>query len=645
MAAEGQARLQALRDSSRRSGDFYEPVLTFGLELELDFAIRRDLYQQWLATEPTIPAPPQTPPGSPAGRNDFRNKQGTTEKSSIRLNSQDYHDDGGEEDVDGSDTPGVERQQATQNHRTEPDGPSSTAPDGSKASQGSFESVLTVSSRDSQDSYSLRQKLLMYFLAYLNRQLPTSRPGPSSLGEVIWGGYPKTARSDAWHLTWDDSVHPSRADLAAELGMTLDEVRKMYRCVGGEVVSQVLKLEEEQTWVPMIEQLHEDLAWSGDHGSFFTQQEHLHVHFAMADGEISLELAQTLCVLYGLFEAQIEKWVGIGNRDSMWCWRLRLGMERLRLQPTADGNNIKSLPDRRYTPSKFADLIYATSSLEQLRTATTGRPGGEAFTPDGKPAIEIGARDWTTVNVSMERGNKPTTFEFRHHHGTSDPEVVKWWVRFCGSMLKHAHLLVQQGVKLQDPTKPAPGKVGFLDLLVKENILDIIRFPPAGKAHFALQSVRNHDARFESQRIVDEMLVQERIVRRNLGQAPCTKMDDEMMNEQWYQDALVEYELPPLRLGSNGKYRTYFRRDKAQTGHAYALIAIGVALGLGLNRIRKLAIACYKSTALASEEASIDQSGQVAYWLFLRSRRTQTKEREVKESKKVEEWLRDCKLM
>jgi hypothetical protein len=39
-------------------------------------------------------------------------------------------------------------------------------------------------------------------------------------------------------------------------------------------------------------------------------------------------------------------------------------------------------------------------------------------------------RDGVTVGICLARENKPTTLEFRHHNGTVDRNIMKWYVTF-----------------------------------------------------------------------------------------------------------------------------------------------------------------------------------------------------------------------
>ena len=59
----------------------------------------------------------------------------------------------------------------------------------------------------------------------------------------------------------------------------------------------------------MLTQLEGDLLWDEEtkHGVWFTNFEHMHVHFGMLDAEWDLDVAKTVMILYGLFEREIEQ--------------------------------------------------------------------------------------------------------------------------------------------------------------------------------------------------------------------------------------------------------------------------------------------------------------------------------------------------
>ncbi|EKD16210.1 uncharacterized protein L3040_009550 [Drepanopeziza brunnea f. sp. 'multigermtubi'] len=608
-------RLQTLGGLAAGIGNGYqqEPALTFGLELELDFAISRPRYRRWLATKPAIATPPASPDIEPYNLNALRRRLGQPAYVKPPTKSKSAGGDG--------EAAGTAEDNNRNNNRQGPPDPSPTFTDSSG---------LTMSTRDSQVSYSLRGQLLHYFLDFLNHRLPESRQtAPSLLGEVIWGDKPKTASSDSWHLTWDESVVPSRQELAQLLGVTFDEVRGLYRCVGAELVSRVMGFDDERDWFPQLVQLQNDLSWDEpEGGAFFASgEEHTQVHFALCNEDISLELAQTLCVLYGIFESQIEKWLAAANRDSKWCWRMRLGMERLRVQLDDTGTQLVTLPLKRYTHGEFADLIYATRSFEELRTATTGWTAGEKYSPDGQPTDNVLARNWTTVNISMRRENKPTTFEFRHHHGTFDPIVIGWWVKFCGYMVRYAYLVVEVGLKLQDHAQRTMEQEPFLDRLAKENVLDVIGFSEAGKAHFAQQAINNYNAAHNDARTIDEMVVRQRCIRRHRGEQPSIKMDEEIMNEQWFKDIWRDKMTAPFPLQGevdpvSGMIKSpdNFHAPVVDFTGTFAWLRIGVELGKAdIDMQQSQLNNSWLSKANTSEdlqhESYKDETGQVANWI------------------------------
>ncbi|PVH80932.1 hypothetical protein DL98DRAFT_587991 [Cadophora sp. DSE1049] len=351
--------------------------------------------------------------------------------------------------------------------------------------------TFSETGRDSHSTHSyksdnLRQNLLHYFLAFLNRDLPDSKSGKLLIGDVPWGGRPNTASANTWTLVHDDSLQPSRRTYGRtfEPEQSYKTMRKYYRCVGAELVSKVYEYDKLDSEVfPALKELHDELQPDYKHGVWFTTEEHLHVHFAFADGEVSLEFAQTLCGLYGLFENQIERFVKNQQRESRWCVRLREGMSRRRMwigEVSKTGSlDLGLKAEGRYTPGGFADAIYATKTLEELRTQISGYSAGEEINGTLlRRLMNIGFRNWVAINVSMSRDDKPTTIEFRHHHGETNPVDIKYWVELCGHMMTFAHLLVKSGIKLQDPKEKAPdGKEFPLPLLgdyVKNDILEII---------------------------------------------------------------------------------------------------------------------------------------------------------------------------
>lgn len=555
------------------------PLLTFGLELELDFAIPKHLYFTWLDTFPTLSySPPSSPltPRSPravwlrqrylADRLRGHRDQAASPGPQGGSHGGDRGDDEDTEMTDvltplpGQDvvkkvlkssrllgdvvsgySPGLPTPRAGNRRRRDDDDDDDDPVDRTKRVRRESNSTM-VSMTNSTDSrsHTLRAKLLMYLLAYLNRQLPGQR-GRSMLGPVSFAT-PKIASSDDWHLTYDDSLFPSRNDFKDVLGpgITYEETRDAYRVVGAELVSKVMDFADEPRWRGVLQEIQNDLvlAQGRPHGVWFTRQEHLHVHVALADEPITLDVAKTLLVLYGLFEGQIERWLKLQQRDSEWCVRLRLGMETLRTRivqtgPLA-GVEVEALPVKRYTPGEFVDRLYGAATFEDLRTEASGREGGEKI-PDGTglPYDHVPIRNWVTVHVSMPRDNKPCTFEFRHHHGTIDQEEIRWWVKFCGAMVRHAYFLVRKGMKLTDARPLVPGRQGYVARYADQDLLEVLNFPADGRAHFRAQAKKYEDVDFDAMREIERQLIETRILRRSNGEETGRVMDNAIMLELW----------------------------------------------------------------------------------------------------------------
>lgn len=129
--------------------------LTFVLEMELDFSVVRHLYFEWLAAVPNIPRHPDD-----------------TDMDDLSSQARDHRVTGREKYNDQI-AWGLQKPLMT-----------------------FIEVTSSKFSTDSQAPANLRQNLLHYLLAFLNRQLPTSKPGKMLIGEVAWGGNQKTDTSD-----------------------------------------------------------------------------------------------------------------------------------------------------------------------------------------------------------------------------------------------------------------------------------------------------------------------------------------------------------------------------------------------------------------------------------------------------------------
>jgi len=244
------------------------------------------------------------------------------------------------------------------------------------------------------------------------------------------------------------------------LGEDIPSVKKLYRYVGAELVSARLNWHEGEKWEPMFNQLEEDLLWdpNNGHGVWFSNQEHMHVHFGMPDAEWELDVAKTVMILYGLFEAEIEQWFRVDLRESTYCQSLRLGMEQDRLG-RAEGGSPTMIMGARYTPREFAERIWAAPGWEELKTETSGRSAGEGlnFMDEDDDDIDyaslarFASRGWTMVGISAARANKPLTLEFRQHQGTIDALVISMWLKLLGRLIRYAHFICHEmGTELWD---------------------------------------------------------------------------------------------------------------------------------------------------------------------------------------------------
>ncbi|KAF8847256.1 hypothetical protein BDZ45DRAFT_755081 [Acephala macrosclerotiorum] len=491
------------------------PDLTFGLEMEMSFAVRKRIYNEWLA---------QAQKGIDYATDDESDLRPLARAQQIRRRAR-----AAEEAV------AIERE---------------LYGEGAVPDNNTSRSSETISTGSTDSGGRLR--ILGYLRAYLNHKTGDTVDRASLLGEIPFDD-PKQASSLVWHLTKDDSVMPQRKHLLGPLKIEDEAAQKEYRVVGAELVSSVLDFDKISSWYPKLQQLEEDLTFDprGDKGAWFMDvravQTHLHVHFGIKDEEISVDVAKNVCVLYGLFENEIESWLPISQRDNEWCGRLRRGMERERLGYLGNRDDVALYPGKRYTPSGYADLIYGCRNLEELKTITSGfstgewiggpdqddtGPGGPSRTivmkngPDG-----ILERNWIAVNLSLKRTNKPFTIEFRQHHGLMDPESIAWWVRFVGKLIRFAHYLAKKGIKIQHTG--APEEDSFVDELPKRSILELLGFPEEGIAHFHRMRAIHFNEEHHLEIIREDEFVRRRIVRRKLGEETGEKMDNDIRREDF----------------------------------------------------------------------------------------------------------------
>jgi hypothetical protein len=337
---------------------------------------------------------------------------------------------------------------------------------------------------------------------------------------------------------WERKMKARKTEIAA----LEHEIEDRFDRVAAELVSAILEFDNVENWSGMLRQVESDLAWDGEKGAWVGDETHLQAHFAFANQEMDLQTVKNLCVIYGLWEGEIERWHPMGirsdirdrDRMSQYCTSLRRGMEGWMF-------------NLRYTPQEFTSRVYSQSSLLGLKQELYGNGLLVEGLEDGEPGEEIkqvGAREgdmpgwnWKQVNISFPRGRKKATLEFRQHIGTLQEEEVRWWVLFSGHLLRYAHLLAQMGFELRDEEGE---EFSFLDEVTKRGLLDIIGFPEEGKRFFKGMERRYLDAAWERKRDLERKLIAGRVERVKNGEKTGDEMDREIMAEEWYVDALIK---------------------------------------------------------------------------------------------------------
>ncbi|CZR53676.1 uncharacterized protein PAC_03556 [Phialocephala subalpina] len=493
------------------------PELTFGLEIELNLAVRKWMYKAWIKN--AIPSDADNPNDYPANLNAATLQARDEHMSILQRRDQEYRDA-----LAALPTPPLALS------IPEPNIP----PSPTRTSKQSESTQDTHSSEDVLE----RLKLLGYLRAYLSHA--------TRYNEMA--SYKRRQ-----HLTKRDR------DLVPQLLITKLEAHR-YRVLGAELVSAVLNFDDMRSWYAQLQQLNTDLTFdeNRNQGAWFGGETHIHVHFVIKDDTISLDVAKNVCILYGIFETEIESWLPISQRYSNWCKQLRRGMEKERLAYTDDKKDIQLLPGLRYTPSLFADMCYAATNMQELKTKISGWSCGEWVGPIsgygigavGEPSMSVGnsstntgatvgLRNWVSVNLSLARDNKPFTIEFRHHHGTMDPETIAWWVRFLGKLVRFAYYLAQNDVRIKHTGHFTQDS--FVDDLPNQSILDLIGFPAEGIAHFRQMRDSyldpehlNHQQAMDWQnaRTREQHLIDWRIQKRKEGEDTGKEMDDNYYREQ-----------------------------------------------------------------------------------------------------------------
>lgn len=346
-----------------------------------------------------------------------------------------------------------------------------------------------------------------YIAAALNHAvpgLPSYHTG--SLLDVGKRTKPKEHDFDKWHIVTDASLGPYKG--LSRISLTGVAVKSSF--VGGmELVSPVFNLDAEQTWLPQIKHIFKDLTPEISGCKLcLNGKKGFHVHLGMKHNEdLPLPTVQRLLAVYGLFEREIERWHPVSRRNqrgdsddqNKHCASLRFKMQKdmcsqiMDVQEVAEpkysgeGNRFAVLeieddaaprqqvlrPGEKYTPEGYLEWLFAATGILDLVWAFQADGGcmekevavyiHQRFVEDGKP------------------GGKPMTLEFRHHGGTLSTDDIKWWIRFCGALVRYAHRTSGEKGNFRD----AEEKRMSLAELLKMSVLDLIGFEEEGKAHFA----------------------------------------------------------------------------------------------------------------------------------------------------------------
>jgi len=107
----------------------------------------------------------------------------------------------------------------------------------------------------------------------LNHEVP-GRPGfgtPSALPIVVSEDEPKRPAFtySSWSLTTEVVLNPRTAQFATRRGETQTEVKMKWLLGANELVAPIMNFEDMASWLPMYEQIENDLAWDVDNQGFF----------------------------------------------------------------------------------------------------------------------------------------------------------------------------------------------------------------------------------------------------------------------------------------------------------------------------------------------------------------------------------------
>ena len=248
-----------------------------------------------------------------------------------------------------------------------------------------------------------------------------------------------------------------------------------------------------------------------------------HVDMTMVE-DPPLRTVQNIIILYGLFETEIERWHPADLRDSFFCWSMRKGSG---MDP--------------YTPHTYAENIYRATKFLELKEMLLDRENikGSIGIPEGL------FLDWCQVNISLPRGVKPTTLEFRQHRGSVDAEEIKWWTHFCARLFHYAHTLTLNNIKIANVAPPTDedGNVDFLLQFSQKSILEHLKFPEEGTQYFRAKEREYYDEQSERRSILNAIVLHERMsLRSKHPNKDCKELEQELESQAWYKSSHDEYQ-------------------------------------------------------------------------------------------------------
>jgi hypothetical protein len=413
------------------------------------------------------------------------------------------------------------------------------------------------------------RSIVHYLRDHFNHELPHSPKTILLIAPVLLAEDAKSFSSDQWYLSIDYSVETTREELFLILEseappsgiktpeqptmpnilMTKEEsleivqflkdhkkyrqamdairqaktgrlrnIKKMWRVGGVELVSAVFHFNDRASWLPKLEEVQQRLTTLNERAFFPLRQSNmLHVHVGIhgdknfgLDSPLGLSCMKNVIALYALFEDEIGRWFPIARRTgNYWAKRVRLGQEMF--DPESNSTS-------RYTPQAFTETIYVQQNIPDLRAATNL---GDA---EGRNI---------TVHISPQGKNKPTTIEFRQHHGTVEASSIRWWSTLVCQLVKFAYFVAQVGIEIRDHDDIrnqalGPQIHGFVEELNKKaSILDVVGLSQQGKQYFNSMVAKYQDDRQDAMRELDLFIIRERakLVRRT-GLLPTDHSDE-----------------------------------------------------------------------------------------------------------------------